>query len=188
MTCANLYSELIRVTKQKSFGRQTPAGPPLLASNAYSLKPVRPRAKRVALVFVYSNYERKDDRLPGAAHDMGRVAKALGNAGFDVETAIDPARNDLEAALERTLKRSRSADAAAIYATGHGLQHRGQVYLAPHDYPFDANTDRLPDLAILVPNFIRYMDATFAKHCVLRGMPEYRMTFVSGLLRSAAKH
>jgi uncharacterized caspase-like protein len=53
--------------------------------------------------------------LPGAEHDMRRIALALTVAGFEVEKVLE---------------------AAVLYTTGHGAEIDGAAYLLPGDYSF----------------------------------------------------
>ena len=58
--------------------------------------------------------------------------------------------------------RSREAEAAVIYLTGHGFEHGGRVYLMPGDYPFDKGPKRLPELAVDVAGLAKYLRAKSA--------------------------
>lgn len=163
LTYAELQSDLIALTKDKSRGFQAPDGPTAVDSPQWKVKPVPAQTERVALVFVYSNYRNAGvASLPGAERDLERVAAALKIAGFEVQVAADPTRDDLRAALESLSSRSKNAEAAVVYMTGHGFEHGGQVYLMPGDYPFAEGPTRLPELAVHVASVAKYLKAKTA--------------------------
>jgi uncharacterized caspase-like protein len=130
---------------------------------SWRLKPVPASEKRVALVFVYSNYsDAGAASLPGAQRDLGRVSEALKEPGFEVEMVANPTKLELQAALDKLSSRSEEAEAAVIYLTGHGFQHDGRVYLLPNDYSFAEGPGRLPELAIDVASLTKYLKARSA--------------------------
>lgn len=174
LTYAELQSDLIVLTKDKSRGVQTPDGPTAVDSPQWKVKPVPTRAKRVALVFVYSNYRNAGvTSLPGAERDLERVTVALRNAGFEVQVAADPSKVELRAALESLSGRSIDAEAAVVYLTGHGFEHGRQVYLMPGDYPFGEGPTRLPELAVQVVSVAKYLKAKNANIVFFGGCRTY---------------
>ena len=165
---AEFRTDLIALTKEKSRGFQEPDASTSVDSTQWRVEPISAPCKRVALVFVYSNYGNAGvTSLPGAKRDLVWVAAALKSAGFDVQVAIDPTQNDLRVALDALSRRSQNAEAAIIYLTGHGFEHRGQVYLMPNDYPFEEGSKRLSELAVHVPSLVGYLKARSATLCFL---------------------
>ncbi len=163
LSYAELLTDLVTVTKQKSREYQIPEVPAAVGPTEWKLKPVPASAKRVALVFVYADYSDVDaTSLPGAERDLYRVAAALREAGFDVQTIIDPTRESLHSSLKRFSKLTEDAEAAVIYLTGHGFEHRDEVYLAPNDYPFDEGFELLPERAVHVPGLKGFLKAKSA--------------------------
>ncbi|HEX4953150.1 MAG TPA: caspase family protein [Thermoanaerobaculia bacterium] len=174
LTYAELQADLLTLTREKSRGFQTPDGPTAPDSSQWRLKPVPTSAKRVALVFVYSNYRAAGvTSLPGAERDLERVTAALRKAGFEVKDHANPSRDDLRKALETLSRRSEDAEAAVIYLTGHGFEHDGQVYLMPNDYPFSAGPNRLPELAVHVPSLSTYLKSASANLVFFGGCRTY---------------
>ena len=174
LTYAEFRTDLIALTKEKSRGFQEPDASTSIDSTQWRVKPISASAKRVALVFVYSNYGNTGvTSLPGAKRDLVRVAAALKSAGFDVQVAIDPTQNDLRVALDTLSRRSQNAEAAIIYLTGHGFEHRGQVYLMPNDYPFGEGSERLSELAVHVPSLVHYLKARSANLVLFGGCRTY---------------
>jgi Caspase domain len=160
LTSAELYAGLPALTKEKSRGFQVPEGPNAVSSAEWRLKPIPTRTKRVALVAVYSDYSAIGvSSLPGAERDLQRVSTALGHAGFKVQATANPSRDDLHAALEMLSAQSEDAEAAAIYVTGHGFEHRGHVYLVPNDIPFARGLGWLPGRAIDVRSLVGFVKA-----------------------------
>jgi Caspase domain len=162
-TYSELRSDLIKLTKEKSRGFQVPEALADARLPSWRIKPIPSSEKRVALVFAYSDYRAAGvTSLPGAKRDLGRVAAALRVAGFDVEAALNPTKKDLRLALESLSTRSRDADSAIIYLTGHGLERGGQVYLMPNDHRFGEGLKRLSEVAVHVPSLTNFLKARSA--------------------------
>ena len=141
---------LINLTQVKSERLQMPEIPDVPDLETWQLLPKNVSEKRVALVLVFSNYSVAEliHSLPGAKHDMYRIAAALNKAGFEVQTVIDPDSEQVEATLEEFAKRSSTSDIAVLYTTGHGVEVNGVTYLLPGDYPFSMGSLALKERAI----------------------------------------
>jgi hypothetical protein len=160
LTYPELYAGLTTLTKEKSRGFQVPEGTIAVDSTQWRVKPIPPAAKRVALVAVYSDYSNAGvSSLPGADRDLKGVTAALGQAGFKVQATANPSRDDLHAALEALSARSEDAEAAVIYVTGHGFEHRGHVYLVPNDNPLAMGSGWLPGRAVDVQSLAGFVKA-----------------------------
>lgn len=105
---------------------------------------------RKALVLITSDYSRSGGApsLPGARRDAGRIEAALRSAGFDTEVALDLDAAGMREKLEAFGEASRSADAAVIYTTGHGVEVDGRVYVIPGDFPVKEKNAALPAHAV----------------------------------------
>ena len=135
LTFEAFRTELIALTGRKSGGFQRPEVSNGMKLGAWRLLPKPPAERRVALVVVFSDYSAAGavPSLPGAKHDMHRVAVALARAGFEVQTVADPDRARLEIALSELAERSTTSEVAVLYTTGHGAEVEGVVYLLPGD-------------------------------------------------------
>jgi Caspase domain len=142
---ANLGTELSALTFRKSNGFQSADVPRLPPQQSWSLVPAPTGERRRALVLVFSDYEKSGGApsLPGAKHDADRIAVALKNAGFDVQIAIDQDLAATRATLSAFASRSANDDISVIYATGHGVEVDGTVFLVPGDYPIAAKNSKL---------------------------------------------
>lgn len=128
-------ASLERLTLDYSRGRQKPDIPPIDAGSG-PLRPPGGAETRLALVLVVSDYSKAGARsLPGARFDADRISSALRSASFVTETAIDLDHGAMVRKLGEFAARSKSADVAIIYTTGHGVEVDGKVYLVPGDYP-----------------------------------------------------
>jgi hypothetical protein len=138
LTLENLSSELQRLTVEKSGGFQQPEVPAVhTTETGFKLLPKKDRRYN-ALVMVYSDYSLGGaTSLPGALYDAVRVSKALIEAGFDVQTVVDPTASVFSATLAEFYPRTGNADVAMLYSTGHGVEVAGVVYLLPGDYPVE---------------------------------------------------
>jgi uncharacterized caspase-like protein len=116
------------------------------------IKPKPEYEKRVAMVFIFSDYSTSEGipALPGARNDALRVAAALEKAGFETQTVLNPKREVFQKILQEFEAHSATADIAVIYATGHGVEVNGKVYLIPNDYPVSKRNTALASKAILL--------------------------------------
>ena len=73
--------------------------------------------------------------LAGAAHDERRLSAMFAANGFSVVQGIAPSRAALLDALSQFRHLAGKHETAVIYATGHGVESNGSVYLLPGDYP-----------------------------------------------------
>jgi uncharacterized caspase-like protein len=85
---------------------------------------------RVALVVGAAKYEHAPT-LANTLDDAREMAAALKRLGFDVDLVLDPDRASLEAAVRRLGQRSRGADAALFYYSGHALESQGVNWVLP---------------------------------------------------------
>lgn len=133
---SRLLPRVRALTASGSNGHQDPAWRLRAAERAWRL--ARPDGeRRVALMLVVSDYTLGlRQTLAGAAHDERRVAALFAGCGFSVQQGVAPDRRSLLDTLRRFATLARTADAALIYSTGHGVSHDGQDYLLPAGYPF----------------------------------------------------
>ncbi|HET9975977.1 MAG TPA: caspase family protein [Burkholderiaceae bacterium] len=133
---ATLLPQVRAMTATGSNGHQDPIWVLRAAERAWRLG-LPAGERRVALMLVVSDYTLGlRQTLAGAAHDERRVAALFAEYGFSVQQGIAPDRRALCEALRRFATQARTADAALIYSTGHGVSHDGQDYLLPAGYPF----------------------------------------------------
>jgi hypothetical protein len=137
LTFRALRTELVELTELRSRRFQRPEVLARVDFGTWQLLPKPTAERRVALVVVFSDYSASSAlrSLPGAKHDMDRVAVALDRAGFEVQTVLDPDQEKLEMALREFADRSAASEVALLYTTGHGAEVKGTVYLLPGDYP-----------------------------------------------------
>jgi Caspase domain len=96
-----------------------------------------PTEKRRALLLIVSDYPQLGSLPPlaGAARDEQRLAAMLAQHRFAVDSGVGSSRNELMTALRSFGRASQHWDIGVIYATGHGVEVDGNVYLIPGDYP-----------------------------------------------------
>ncbi len=87
--------------------------------------------KRVALVIGNSGYPAS--ALENPRHDAAAMDAALQRLGFKVDTVIDGTKAQLDAAMKGLARRADSADVAAVFYAGHGIQVNGANYIVPID-------------------------------------------------------
>jgi Caspase domain len=144
---SELGTELEILTLIKSKGFQTADVPRISPEHSWHLVPAAKGELRRALVLVYSDYQKSGgaQSLPGAKHDAERVAAAFKKAGFVTEIAIDQDLTTTQLTLSAFARQSADDDVAVIYATGHGVEVDGTVYLLPGDYPVQSRNSALND-------------------------------------------
>lgn len=87
--------------------------------------------KRVALVIGNSNYN--NSPLANPVNDANDMTEVLEQLGFEVEKEINVKHVEMENAFIRFIKKLRDSEASLVYFAGHGLQIKGENYLAPID-------------------------------------------------------
>ena len=163
VTFQDLQRDIVTLTVRKSSGYQEPDIKVTSPTLAWQMIPRHSTEKRIALVVVFSDYSTsaRMQSLPGAKHDLDRIAQALLNADFVTETVIDPDRPTLENHLEKFADRSKAVDTAIIYTTGHGVESEGLVYLLPSEYPITLGNSALHTNAINIEIFAKAMNAKY---------------------------
>ncbi len=154
---AELPSALARLTHEKSRGFQAADVAILPPGSGWPLTPMTPGERRLALVLIVSDYAASGgaQSLPGAAHDAHRIAQAFTAAGFETELALDLDLPAMRARLADFARRSATLEAAAIYTTGHGVEHRRHVYLIPGNYPIKDGNAGLATKALSLAEIAR---------------------------------
>jgi uncharacterized caspase-like protein len=89
--------------------------------------------KRVALVVGNSAYTAANLSLTSPLNDAQDMTNALKDLGFEVVTAIDATKREMDLALQQFARLAMSADSALFFYAGHALQYRGRNYLMPTD-------------------------------------------------------
>lgn len=97
-------------------------------------------AKRVALVIGNSAYEHAAP-LENPKNDAIALAAVLERLGFTVVMGVDLKRAAFEKTVRKFSKALRGADVGLFFYAGHGLQVKGQNYLAPIDAALDDEAD-----------------------------------------------
>ncbi len=107
----------------------------LLIALATLLAPVAAAAdQRVALVIGNDRYQNVP-MLQKAGNDARAIGARLSALGFDVVTATDAPRREMNRALQDFANRVRPGDVAMFYYAGHAIEIDGENYLLPVDIP-----------------------------------------------------
>jgi len=135
LTLRDFGAKVAAATFIRSGGWQSPEVPKVTPSPGWKFA-ANPDEQRVALVLVNADYSKSGvTSLPGALFDSARVTAALTQAGFDTKLVLDGGGELVRRELAAFAARSAEADAAIIYAGGHGVQHSRVVYWILGDYP-----------------------------------------------------
>jgi formylglycine-generating enzyme required for sulfatase activity len=89
--------------------------------------------RRVALVIGNANYRRSGISLSNPRNDAQDISAVLATVGFEVVTAIDTSKRDMDFALQRFARLATNADAALFFYAGHAMQFQGRNFLMPID-------------------------------------------------------
>ena len=95
---------------------------------------------RVALVIGNSAY-RQQTPLRNPSNDAIDIAASLSRLGFAVKPLIDATYEDLRKALLEFKAQAKSAEIAAIFFAGHGMEVGGENWLIPVDARLLTDTD-----------------------------------------------
>ena len=96
--------------------------------------------KRVALVIGNAAY-REQPTLRNPAKDALDVASALSRLGFEFKHLTDATYDDIRKALIKFNERAKSAEIAAIFFAGHGMEVGGENWIIPVDATLASDTD-----------------------------------------------
>jgi TPR repeat protein len=102
--------------------------------------PAEAAGKRVALVVGNGAYQ-SVAQLPNPRKDAEAVSTALRKQGFEVVTAIDLTRIELEQAVERYVRALNGSDISLFYYSGHGIEVGGENRIIPVDATLAAPED-----------------------------------------------
>lgn len=102
-----------------------------LAAQPRRVTPTR-EGKRVALVIGNDNYINLQ-RLSNSANDARDMAVVLRSLSFDVIEQENANRETFESAVDQFIHQIHPSDIALFYYSGHGMQIRGENYLAAVD-------------------------------------------------------
>lgn len=108
---------------------------PALAAAALLLSAPALAENRIALVIGQSAY-RAVTPLPNPVNDARAMAKMLGDAGFEVQSASDLTQNELReriGAFAASVAEKGADTVSLVFYAGHGLQVDGENYLVPID-------------------------------------------------------
>jgi uncharacterized caspase-like protein len=100
----------------------------LLAMPAMAQQPMR----GVALVIGESKYEQLPV-LANPAKDARDIDRLLGDLGFEVDRVLNANGDELREAIAQFASEAKDADIALIYYSGHGIEAKGQNFIAPTD-------------------------------------------------------
>src|SRR5262249_10246922 len=89
--------------------------------------------RRVALVVGNASYKVANISLANPRNDAEDVSNALRTLGFEVVTAINANKRDMDLALQKFARLATDADSALFFYAGHAMQFQGRNFLMPTD-------------------------------------------------------
>ena len=114
---------------------QTPPPPPKPAA------PIISPSRRVALIIANSKYQSQPP-LRNPANDAILLASALTTSGFQsVTVKTDLTREQMLSVIRDFAARADTADWAAVYYSGHGVEYNGINYMVPVDARLEVDRD-----------------------------------------------
>jgi Caspase domain len=114
-------------------------------------------AGKLALVIGNGAYANATE-LPNPPNDAGDMDVVLRTMGFDVITAINATKIDMDAKIREFAERAETADVTLFFYAGHGMQVNGVNYLIPVDAKLESSTS-LDFETVNAENVIRYMSS-----------------------------
>src|SRR5215468_5955460 len=121
LVCAQLVAAIVAAPWQRVAAAQRAADAPLQSE------------RRVALVIGNANYKPSGISLSNPRNDAQDIAAVLAAIGFEVVTAIDTSKRDMDFVLQRFARLAVNADAALFFYAGHAMQFQGRNLLMPID-------------------------------------------------------
>jgi uncharacterized caspase-like protein len=114
-------------------------------------------AKKLALVFGNGAYANAT-ALPNPPNDASDMANTLAGMGFEVVSAIDATKADMDVKIREFAEKSEDAELTLFFYAGHGMQVNGVNYLIPVDAKLEKQTS-LDFETVNAENIIRYMSS-----------------------------
>jgi Caspase domain/Bacterial SH3 domain len=116
-------------------------------------------AKRLALVIGNNDYK-EVPKLEKAVGDSTAIGQKLAELGFDVTTALNLNRRDLNQALSKLYGKIEPGDTVLIQYSGHGVEIAGQNFLLPTDIPLptEGGTDLLKSESLAVNTLVETLE------------------------------
>src|SRR5205823_3988482 len=98
-----------------------------------------PTGRRVAMVIGNDAYAKVP--LRNAVNDANAMARALTDAGFQVDLLLNATLKDFDSRLPLFWSQLRDGDVALFYYSGHGVQVENENYLVPVDFAATSEAD-----------------------------------------------
>lgn len=116
-------------------------------------------AKRLALVIGNNDYT-EVPKLEKAVGDATAIGEKLAAMGFDVTTAFNMDRRNLNQALSKLYGKIEPGDTVLIQYSGHGVEIAGQNYLLPIDIPLptDGGSELLKSEALPLNTLVQTLE------------------------------
>jgi hypothetical protein len=116
-------------------------------------------AKRLALVIGNNDYK-EVPKLEKAVGDATAIGQKLAAMGFDVTTAFNLDRRNLNQALSKLYGKIEPGDTVLVQYSGHGVEIAGQNYLLPTDIPLptDGGTELLKSEAFPLNTLVQTLE------------------------------
>ena len=127
-------------TRRRSLARRRAVVAAVLLAALGQVPGTAVAADRVALVVGNSAYLHAG-QLPNPGNDANAVGESLERLGFEVTTVLDADVAGMNEALRVFSRASASADVAAVFYAGHGIEVDGVNYLVPVDARLEQDTD-----------------------------------------------
>jgi len=89
--------------------------------------------RRVALVIGNSTYKQGNISLSNPKNDAQDISALLTTLGFEVVTAMDATKRQMDLSLQTFARLATNADSALFFYAGHAMQFQGRNYLMPTD-------------------------------------------------------
>ncbi len=112
--------------------------------------------KKIAILFGNNEYQLEKNKLKNAVNDARSLEKELKLLGFDCECYTDTKSNEMVKGISRFKELLDDYDVALFFFAGHGVQLKGENYLASIDtsfsdeYSFLGTSNRLNDIIDLL--------------------------------------
>jgi len=109
------------------------AGITLVATVVIGMSADARAERRVALVVGNATYNAAYMSLPSSRNDAEDISAVLKGLGFEVVTAVNMTKRDMEIKLQQFARLAIDADSALFFYAGHAVQYHGRNYLMPID-------------------------------------------------------
>ena len=131
-----------------------------------SLNISEPQLEQKKVALIIGNSEYKVGPLTNPVNDATSMSKMLTNLGFEVITALDLDKANMDKIVNRFVQELETADVGLFFFAGHGVQVQGANYLIPINAQLHSQ-NQIPKVSLSANDLMLKMEASKVKTSII---------------------